>query len=338
MLLLIVALGIWMYRRTHVGDQDFYGVAYSSMAWHVRLEKLPAGYNHAQVQAALQAQLDAVDQALSSWRADSEVNAFNRSAALGHWVACSRWLCKAVATALQVSALSRGAYDITVAPLVNLWGFGPQGRQEALPSAAQIKAAQAQVGWQHLHVQSGHLMRDFPVQLDLSSVGEGVGVDALTLWLDSVGVKDYMAAVAGTLVARGGHAAGGYWHVAIERPDASGAALHVLDLQDRAVSSSGSYRNHFEKDGVDYSHTIDPATGRPITHQGILVTVVLPEDTSGHLDATLADALSTAFNVLGPERGLALATQQQLAVFYVENSRQGWRELHSVAFEPFLRH
>ncbi len=334
---ILILLGRQFYQRVHHGEEDFYGIAYSSMAWHVRLVNLPAGYSHDQVQQALQSQLDAVDKSLSSWRADSEVNEFNRSAPIGNWVACSPWLCEAVAKALVVSQLSHGAYDITVAPLVNLWGFGPQGRQEALPTQIQIEEAQKQMGWRHLHVRPGALMRDSPVHLDLSSVGEGVGVDAMGVWLERAGCQRYMIAVAGTLKTKGRRADGGLWHVAIERPDASGAALHELSLTDQAVSTSGSYRNFYMKDGISYSHTIDPFTGRPITHLGILVTVTIPPDASGQLDATYADALATALNVLGPDKGLALALRLNMAVFYVETSPKGWHELTTPQFKPWLR-
>ncbi|NNM52022.1 MAG: FAD:protein FMN transferase [Pseudomonadales bacterium] len=335
-IIVLILLGVQLFQRVHQGEEDFYGIAYSSMAWHVRLVGLPPGYSHAQVQRALQRQLDAVDKSLSSWRADSEVNEFNRSAPIGSWVACSPWFCEAVAKALEVSQLSQGAYDITVAPLVNLWGFGPQGRQDVLPTQAQILAAQKQVGWRHLHQRPGALMRDFPVHIDLSSVGEGVGVDVMGTWLEKAGCQRYMISVAGTLKTKGRRTDGGIWHVAIERPDASGAALHELSLTNQAVSTSGSYRNYFVKDGVSYSHTIDPFTGRPVTHHGILVTVTIPPEASGQIDATRADALATAFNVLGPDRGLALAQRLKLAVFYVETTPNGWHELTTPQFEPWL--
>lgn len=309
------------------------GVAYFSMPWQVKVTDLPEGLTAAQLQMQLQQRLDAANSVLSTYQPDTELMRFNR-APTATWVPLSPLLQRAVSRALQVSAATAGAYDITVAPLVNLWGFGPQARPERMPSTDEIAAARRQVGWQHLELDATgqRLRKQAAVSMDLSSVGEGAAVDDLAGYLETLGIHDYLVAVAGSLRSKGLRPDGQPWRMAIERPDGSGAAEQVLNLKAGAISTSGSYRNYFERDGVRYSHTIDPATGRPITHRGVSVTVVSPTGD----DDTLADAWATALNVLGPERGLALAQQRGMAVYYIERTEAGFQARYSQAFKPYL--
>lgn len=309
------------------------GVAYYSMPWAVKAIGLPHGMSEQDVERELQHVLDDTNTVLSTYQPDTELMRFNR-APVGEWVKVSPTLFHAVATAVRVSELTGGVYDITVAPLVNLWGFGPEGRPHNVPDALAIKTVQAQVGWQYLalDVDNLALKRLKPVNLDLSSIGEGVGVDLMIEWMEQNGIKRYMSSVAGSIRVRGHRADNQPWVLAVEVPDGSGRPQRVLKLQDRAMSTSGSYRNYFEHNGMRYSHTINPKTGFPITHKGVSVTVVAPE---GEPDA-YADALATAFNVLGPDEGLVLAEQKGLAVFYIEKTEAGFIERYSSAFKPFL--
>lgn len=310
------------------------GVAYFSMGWQVRVGELPPGMSAHALQQRLQARLDAANAVLSTYQPDTELMRFNQ-APVGQWVRVSPLLRHALERALWVSAVTQGRYDVTVAPLVNLWGFGPEPRLERVPSAAEIEAVRARVGWRHLELDAARssLRRMALVSMDLSSVGEGVAVDDLAATLEALGVRDYLVAVAGTLRSRGLHPDGKPWRLAIERPDGSGLPEQVLVFPAGAISTSGSYRNYFERDGVRYSHTMDPLSGRPVTHRGVSVTVVLPE---GEGDSTLADAWATALNVLGPDAGLALATRHGLAVYYIERAGDGFRVRHSPAFTAYL--
>lgn len=309
------------------------GVAYFSMSWQAKVARLPEGMTAAVLQQRLQARLDAANTVFSTYQPDTELMRFNR-APVGQWVTVSPLLLRTVQRALQVSQATGGRYDITVAPLVNLWGFGPEARPERVPDEAAIAEARARVGWQHIEVDAGRSamrrMRD--VSLDLSSVGEGAGVDDLARALEALGVQDYLVGVAGSLRSKGLRPDGESWRLAIERPDGSGQVERLLTLREGAISTSGSYRNYFERDGVRYSHTIDPASGRPITHKGVSATVISPAGD----DDTLADAWATAFNVLGPDAGLALAESRGLAVYYIERSGAGFRARHSSAFAPYL--
>lgn len=308
------------------------GVAFYSMPWTVKLAALPAGTDAVSLQAALQEILDDTNAVLSTYQPDTELMRFNR-APVGQWVTVSPRLLRAVQTAVEVSALTEGAYDITVGPLVNLWGFGPQAVPERIPDAAQIAATRARVGWQHIGIDApkSALMRKAAIQLDLSSVGEGVAVDALAEYLQSRGVTDYMVSVAGCTRVSGHKPDGARWVIAIEEPDGSGRPRQILALTQQAISSSGSYRNYHEIEGKRYSHTIDPATGAPITHRGVSVSVITADGNN-----TRADALATAFNVLGPDRGMALAEREKLPVYYIEHTDEGSRVRYTEAMKAYL--
>lgn len=311
----------------------FSGIAFYSTNWVVKFDALPPGMSAAQVQGQLQAILNTVNDTLSTYQPDSELMRFNR-APVGQWVGVSPMLFAAASTATAVSGLSGGAFDSTVAPLVNLWGFGPQGRPRHIPSRRQIAAAKAQVGWQKLALDAGGpaLQRKAAISLDLSSLGEGTGVDAMAAWLESVGITNYMAEVAGTFRVSGHKPDGSAWVIAIERPDESGLPQRALRLDNQVVSTSGLYRNYYEVKGVRYSHIINPKTGRPITHHGVSVTVVEPPGTP----AKVADATATAFNVLGPEQGYALAARLHLPVFFIVSTGKGFSEKYTAEFNQYL--
>lgn len=308
------------------------GVAFHSMPWTVKVASLPSGTTADALQADLQGVLDDVNKVLSTYQPDTELMRFN-AAPVGQWVTVSPMLLKSVQTALEVSALSNGAYDVTVGPLVDLWGFGPKAVPERIPDAAQLAAVRARVGWQHIGIDAvkGVLMRKADVQLDLSSVGEGVAVDALVARLLAKGVKDYMVSVAGCTRVAGYKPDGTRWVIAIEQPDGSGRPQQVLALTEQAISTSGSYRNYHEIDGKRYSHTIDPSTGAPITHRGVSVSVIAPDGNN-----TRADALATALNVLGPEKGLALAEKENIPAWFMAHSEQGLQVTYTKAMATWL--
>lgn len=309
------------------------GIAYQSMIWQARLSALPAGMSLAELQHGLQDILDAADQVLSTYRADSELMRVNR-APVGEWVIVSPLLLNTVHTAVEISVLTDGAYDITVGPLVDIWGFGSANVLAGLPDETALAAARARVGWRHIGIraETSALMRRADIQMDISSMGEGIAVDALSDFLRRKGVQSYLVSVAGTLRAQGKKPDGQPWTVAIERPDGSGLPLLPLPLQGQVVSTSGSYRHYREISGQTYSHTLDPESGRPVTHQGVSVTVL----GLGGMTAARADALATALNVLGPEAGLRLAEEQGLAVLFIEKAAGDFRELASSGFRSFL--
>ena len=276
--------------------------------------------------------LGSVDAGMSTYLETSELSRLNRNPSTD-WIPVSDALYSVLDVAMQVSRLSDGAFDISVGPLVNLWGFGPEGRRDAPPPKDAIAAARARTGWRNLELdpQRRAVRKRLPdLYIDLSAIAQGYGADEVGRYLESAGVRNYMAEVAGEIRAAGLNADGKAWRIGIERPGSGEPIVEqIIELRDAGLATSGDYRNYFEQDGVRYSHHIDPATGRPVTHNLASVTVV-------HPSATFADAMATALLVLGPERGLALAGREKLAVFLIIRAGSGFEEKDTEAFRRLL--
>ncbi|WP_236715502.1 FAD:protein FMN transferase [Pseudomonas sp. BMS12] len=279
--------------------------------------------------AALKAEVDGllaeVDRQMSTWRPDSDISQFNRLPAHSCRVMPAAVL-ELVRAGDELSAESDGAFDLTLEPLLDLWGFGPQARGEQVPSAEAIAEARQRIGHQHLQIGEKRLCKDAAVQVDLNSIAAGYTVDRIAERLGQLGVTSYLLDVTGEVRAAGRKPDGSPWRVAIEAPrDDQQVAQKVLQLDGLGVSTSGDYRNYFEEDGKRYSHTLDPQTGAPITHRLASVTVVDP--------STLrADGLSTLLMVLGPKRGYAFAERADIAAFFVTRTDQGFATRATPAF------
>lgn len=266
-----------------------------------------AGYLRHEIHAAL----DAVDRRMSMFRADSELSAFNRAGR--EPFALSAELFEVFAVAQEISRWSDGAFDITVAPLVEAWGFGTAKRR-TVPAGTDLRASRAAVDWRGLTLDSATrtvVKASASMQADLGGIAQGYGVDAAAAVLDRIGVGHYLVEVSGEVRTRGLNAHGEAWRIGIEEPDAvPQRARHIVPLSGRSMATSGDYRNYFEQDGRRYSHEIDPATGAPIRHSLCSVTVITE-------NSVRADAIATALIVLGPERGLALAEASGLAAQFI---------------------
>lgn len=283
------------------------------------------------LQQRIEQRLAEIDKSLSNYRDDSEVEALNR-APVGEWIEIGADLYNVLLLSMEISWLSNGAFDVTVEPLVELWGFGSAEPRSSPPTDAEIAAARADVGFQHLELDlaASHVRKTRAVGIDLAGVAQGYSVDELAKLLDAAGITDYLVELGGELRVKGKSPRNTPWRVAIEQPTAiPGSVQQALLLDDGAVSTSGDYREYFEKDGVRYSHTLDVATGRPIVHKLASVTVIHPE-------CGYADALSTAIMVLGPERGMQLAEQQGLAAYLIVRGETGFETRYSAAFKPYL--
>jgi len=273
--------------------------------------------------------LGSLDELASTWRDDSELSAFNTASSID-WIAVSAPLCDLLERSLDISRITGGAFDPTVGPLVNLWGFGPPGQVTEPPTDADIVAAQHRVGFKLLEVDcSEQLVRkDVPdLYVDLSGWAKGHAVDQVAGLLDSRGIENYMVEIGGELRIRGYNRHGNRWAIGIEAPSTSERVPHaVVHITDTSVATSGDYRNYFEHNGQRYSHTIDPRTGRPVTHSLAAVTVV---DAS----AAFADAMATALLVLGPDDGPALARQRGVAAYFLVRNTSSIREITTPEFD-----
>lgn len=300
------------------GDDGLH-LAGSAMAstYNVKLAQRPAVAAE-RVHEAVQAAFDAVEARMSMYRAESELSQLNRAAG-GRPLALSPDLYAVLAAAQEIAALSNGAFDVTVAPLVQAWGFGTEKRR-AVPPAAQLQSQRATVGWRGLQLDAaarratkGH----DSLQLDLGGIAKGFGVDRAAQALEALGIADYMVEHGGEVRTRGRNAEGRAWQIGIERPDAVPQRAHyVVPLAGRSMATSGDYRIFFEQDGRRYSHEIDPARAAPIAHSLCSVSVVAD-------DCTRADALATALIVLGPQAGFELAQQQGIAAYFIERGADG---------------
>lgn len=277
------------------------------------------------VKPEIERMLAEIDQQMSTWRSDSDLALFNRQPA-GSCRAMPAAVLELVRAGDELSRVSDGAFDLTVQPLLELWGFGAQSRGERVPAAAEIAAVQARVGHHHLRIEGGQLCKDAEVQLSLDSLGAGYAVDLIAARLNALGVARYLLDITGEIKAAGHKPDGTPWRIAIEAPrDDQQVAQKVIALDGLGVSTSGDYRNYFEQDGQRYSHTLDPQSGAPISHRLASVTVIDPQ-------ALRADGLSTLLMVLGPERGMAFAEREQIAAFFVTRQADGFVTHSSPAF------
>jgi thiamine biosynthesis lipoprotein len=271
------------------------------------------------LRAELLAVLERVDGRMSTYRPDAELARFN-AAATTAWFDVSDETRDVVERALEVARRSDGAFDPTVGPLVDVWGFGPEPRTERVPPPAAVAARRAAVG-AHL-VETGaapaRLRKHRPdVRLDLSGIAKGHALDRMAACLDARGVTAYLLDVGGELRARGERAPGAPWRVGIERPEPGATDLvAALVLRDEALATSGDYRQCFVADGRRYGHLLDPRVGAPVDHAVAAVSVVAT-------DAAEADAWATALLVLGPDAGEASARRLGLAALFVVRTPAG---------------
>ncbi|MGO4703956.1 FAD:protein FMN transferase [Dyella sp. 2RAB6] len=298
--------------------------------WSARIVA-PAGVSVRDWQDGVQRCLDEVDAQMSTYQPDSALSRYNAAPA-GTWQAMPDECFAVIAHALRLARDTGGAYDPTVGPLVNLWGFGPEERPEHQPSDEALLAARASVGWwkPQLNEAARQIFQPGGVYIDLSSIAKGHGVDRVGAWLDDAGASAWLVEVGGEMKAHGTKPDGSPWRVGIERPDGSGAYDHVLALSGRAIATSGNYRRHYTQDGAVRSHHIDPRTGYPVAHAVASVSILAAR-------AIDADPLGTAMTLLGPDEGLAFAHARDLAVLFVLHSERGWQTRMSPAFEAALR-
>ncbi len=288
-----------------------------------------------------------VNAQMSTWQPDSTLSKFNdfkstetfsldTSPATDNVPSGATSMLHVLEMAQNISMLSDGAFDITVGPLVNLYGFGPDPKLESLPTNEQIDTLRPRIGYEKLHLNHDEqtLRKDNPqMYVDLSAIAKGYGVDLIAEHFDTLGIENYMVEIGGEVRTRGLNRDGKPWQIAIEKPSDGKRAIHrVLSLRDIAMATSGDYRNYYlAEDGSRISHTIDPRTDRPIQHNTASVTVLDPS-------CTRADALATAMMVLGPDAGLELANRAGLAVlFLVRSEDKTLQERPSAAFQTLTK-
>ncbi len=290
--------------------------------WSVQIGDAAA--DEARVRALIEAELADVVAQMSHWEPDSDLSRFNTAVA-GTRQPLPAPLREVLSAALELARDSGGAFDPTVGPLVELWGFGPGRPRQNPPAHAEIEALRARIGWQRITFEGDSLVQPGELSLDLSAIAKGHAVDRIAEVLWAEGVRHLLVEVGGELRAHGQHPDGRPWRVGLEGPKTDTVATGIA-LREQAVATSGDYRQFFEQDGRRYSHMIDPRSGQPIAQAGIAVSVV-------HASCMQADGLATALAVLGPHEGYAWAIERGLAARFVYRQNETWVERSTPAFE-----
>ena len=304
--------------------------------YNITVTELPAGLARDDLQNIVDEVLESVDRHLSTYNPDSEISRFN-ALADSSWFAASPVLHEVLLAAQGVSARTDGAFDISVGPLVRLWGFGEAaGAEWVAPEAGQLARAMDASGYEKFELRKEPLaVRKLEpgLQVDVSAIAPGYAVDLIAQRFRARGATDYLVEIGGELLAAGKSPARRPWRVAIEAPLAGERRPYaIVELDGLGVSTSGDYRDFRIEKERRISHTIDPRTGRPVEHQLTSVTVV-------HDSAMLSDAYATALMVLGPREGIAMAERLGLAALFISRDEPsgGFSEKSTAEFQRLRR-
>jgi FAD:protein FMN transferase len=299
--------------------------------WTVQASTLPRSMSAAELGEQIETLLDQVNDEMSTWREDSDISRFNRLPA-GERMDIPRGFATVLGLSLELADQSGGAFDPTVGPLVNLWGFGPDGRVNQAPDAETRASARARVGYQRLSYErgSGTLTQPGELYLDFSAIAKGWGVDVVAEHLIDLGIDGFLVDIGGDMRMQGTRPDGRAWRIAIERPvPGTREIFQVIQPGNAAIATSGTYRQYFESGERRYSHTIDPRIGFPVEHPAISITVIAD-------NATWADGLATALGVLDPDEAYEWAVERNLAVLWILEQDDELTERYTPGFAPLL--
>lgn len=308
-------------------------------SWNVALGQVHSKIDREELRQAVVARIEEIENQMSQWRKDSLLSRFNESASTNAFEIPPD-MGSVIREANRIHQSSDGAFDITAAPLVNLWGFGPQETRNRVPPDTEIEKARRQVGQERLRLSgsdvSGYqISKSNPnTRIDLSALAKGFAIDQMAVELDQRGITDYLIEFGGELKAKGRSPEGRPWRIGLEWPTPAtvNRIRRALPLRDQAVATSGNYRLFFAdpESSAVYSHIIDPRTGRPVDHRLLSVSVLAQS-------AMTADALATTLMVLGPEAGFRWACEQELAATFVFKEGATVRERSTPGFRSVVR-
>ena len=274
--------------------------------------------------------LEKVNQQMSTYIPNSELSFFNKSNST-NWVNVSDDLAFVMDAALRICQFTNGKFDITIGPLVNLWGFGPDNKPQKVPSNRDIKKLRAFVGYRNIDVRLNppSIRKRHPdVYCDLSAIAKGFGVDKISDYLTSKGYNNYLVEIGGELRAKGTKHKNS-WKVGISVPNQAVTIQETISLNNKSMATSGDYWNYFEENGIRYSHTINPISGKPITHKLASVSIVAES-------CMEADAIATAIDVMGPEAGLKFAVENELKVYFIVKGENSFETFFTPKFEELI--
>lgn len=272
-----------------------------------------------------------VDQSMSLWLDNSLISRFNDGA---DSIKVDALFKEVFERSAYFNEISNGAFDPTVGPLMDAWGFARKHDLD-LPSDEQIDSLKALIGFSKCHLKGEYLFKDVPgVQLDFNAIAQGFTADLMGRFLESKGVNNYLVEIGGEVLARGVNNKGRKWRVGIESPEFnSGEGMNALQavvaLSEGSLATSGNYRKYIVKDEKVYSHTIDPSTCKPVTHSLLSVSVIAP-------NAMDADAFATMFMVLGEEEALKLAEKNGLKIQCIRSENGELEVSYSPGFQEMI--
>ena len=321
-LLLLVAGTVWVIKNQrdtpyHTNEGLIFGTNYKIT------------YQYADdLKEEIEAQMLMVDSALSMFNEQSTISHVNRNEDYQP----NPMFTEVITKALAISEETNGAFDITVAPLVNAWGFGFKSGD--MPTQAAVDSIRQFIGFKKIELKDGHIKKTDPrIMLDCSAIAKGYGCDVVAAYLEKKGIINYMVMIGGEVVTKGINPTRLPWRIGVTKPTDDTLGIEqetqtVLNVTDKAMATSGNYRNFYYKGGKKYAHTIDPATGRPVQHSLLSATVLAK-------DCATADAYATSFMVMGMERAKQLLEKhKELMVYFIYTDKKG--EL-AVWFSPSLQ-
>lgn len=286
--------------------------------------------NVAKLENEIDEVLRKVNKQMSTYIPNSELSLFNKFIDTT-WFSVSHDLAYVVTEALEVSKKTNGMFDITVGPLVNLWGFGPRNRPQKIPTDIEIEKNIKKIGYKSISARLSPpsiKKNRTNIYCDLSSIAKGFGVDKVSEYLTKKGITNYLVEIGGELRASG-NKFGGNWRVGVSVPNQTSTIQEILSLSNKSLATSGDYWNYFEEDGVRYSHTINPITGKPITHKLASVTIVAES-------CMKADAIATAINVMGPKLGFDFAKNNELKSYFLVKTENGFETFFTPQFKSLI--
>ncbi|WP_135079569.1 FAD:protein FMN transferase [Terasakiella sp. SH-1] len=317
--------------EVELGTETSFSGSTMGTTFTVKVIDLPKTLPADEVQARLSELLKGVNDKMSLWVKDSELVRFNTSNST-EWVEVSLDLFRVAAEAQRISAMTDGLFDVTIEPLIKLWGFSTKSMTRETPDESALEAALKQVGYEKvsLRQEPPALQKSNPeVTVNLSAIAKGFGIDVLSDYLESQGIENYMVEIGGDLRVKGTNARREPWRIAIEKPDVTSRSVHrIVAVHGAGMATSGDYRNFFEKDGKRFTHIIDPRTGQPVTHRLASVTVLSQT-------AMTADGLATALLAMGEIAGPKLAEENGIAAFFLIREGEGFVEKRSSHFDVY---
>jgi thiamine biosynthesis lipoprotein len=300
--------------------------------WSVIMLPDGDGTDVAALRTLLQKRLDKINSLMSTYDPASELSRFNNQTGTD-WFAISEETAQVIDLSLEISRLTGGAFDVTVAPLVELWGFGATERGETIPTEDQISKSLARVGYKNLQLRRNPtaIKKQIPqLRIDLSAVAKGYAADRLAGLLTRQGISNYLVEIGGELQISGRRGDGAAWQIAIEQPlDDAREVAAVFPLTNIALATSGNYRNFYLENGQRYAHTLDPVSGKPIRHKLASATVLDPT-------CARADALATALMVMGEEKGRRFCEKNRIAAYFLIHENESIEVYASPAFQKIM--